>query len=296
MSNFLFFKRLKSAPVLSLLFFYFFSLLIAAIATPPVFNFVINWHTQSPNVLNTYLFGKGFTVFFDRIRLIALLLFFPVLWKIGKSDTADHWDGAVDGHHFCSFFLLGALLIIGIFAIKMLFLDFTISSSSHLPKWRWFGIFFIVPLEEWLFRGLIFKLLLSRMRPFFATVLSALIFAYFHFRPAYGLSTAHKLATFSDGFHCLYAVIFHSLVGISWFKFLIIFSLGYLLAMVYFRRQRLSAAMGLHAGIIFSLMLFKGYITFPIRHPFLGSDEFDSPLVLLLIILTTILITKCSLP
>jgi membrane protease YdiL (CAAX protease family) len=262
--------------------------LIAAIATPLIFNFVVNWNIQSPNLLNTYFLHKGFVVFFERIRLLALFLFLPALWKIYRRKICQPTFKRLDYKIFRSFLALGVLLIGGIFAIKMLFLDFTLKAPSSFFLLRVLvGTLIIALTEEWLFRGLIFKLLLQKMRPLFATIWSALIFAYFHFRPPYALPTSHRLATFSDGFYCLYEVIFHSLAGISWFKFLIIFSFGYLLAMVYFYAQRLRAVIGLHVGVVFSLTIFKTCVSFPLRHPLFGSNDlFDSPLALSLIILT----------
>jgi membrane protease YdiL (CAAX protease family) len=279
-----------TSPLLRLLLFYLCSLLIAAIATPLVFNCVVHWHRWSPSTLNTYLIHKGFVVFFDRIRLAALLFFFPTLWKIYRREIGSLSDRP-NRKIFCPLFFQGMGLVAGIFGVKMLFLDFTweIPSLFFLTK-ALLGALLVALLEEWLFRGLIFKLLLRKMRPVLAFASSAFIFAYFHFRPTYSLPITQELTTFSNGFYCLYEVIFHSLVGISWFKFLIIFSLGYLLASVYFHTQRLTAAIGLHAGIIFSLTIFKKFTTFPITHPLFGSNDlFDSPLALLLIISATIL-------
>jgi membrane protease YdiL (CAAX protease family) len=276
-------KHSTFSPLLWLFFFYFCALIIAAVWTPPIFNGIVHWNRQSPNAWNTYLLRKGFAIFFDRIRLAAFLLFFPALWAmVGKLNLGRKI--------FRPFFALGALLVTGIFAIRMLFLDFTVEAPAAFFLVRALASALLIGvLEEWLFRGIIFRLLLEKLRPPLAIVLSAFIFAYFHFRPAYALATIGE-ATFSDGFRCCYEVIFHSLVGISWFKFSIIFFLGYLLAAVYFRVGRLGAAMGLHAGIIFSLTIFKGCIFFPTAHSFLGSNDlFDSPLALGVIIFAIIL-------
>jgi membrane protease YdiL (CAAX protease family) len=283
-------KHLITSPLLRLLLFYFCSLLIAAIATPLIFNCIVSWHKQSPDELNTYLIHKGFVVFFDRIRLIALLFFFPALWKIYRQEInllPDYPNRKI----FCPFFIQGIWFVTGIFGAKMLFLDFTweIPSLFFLTK-ALLGALLIALLEEGLFRGLIFRLLLDKMRPVLAFTSSAFIFAYLHFRPTYSFPLTRELATFSNGFYCLYKLIFHSLIGISWFKFLIIFSFGYLLASVYFYTQKLTAAIGLHAGVIFSLTIFKNCTTFPITRPIFGSNDlFDSPLALSLIILAAIL-------
>ncbi|MDR2812417.1 MAG: CPBP family intramembrane metalloprotease [Puniceicoccales bacterium] len=277
-----------TAPILRLLFFYLSSLLIAAIVTPLIFNLAVHWNAQFPNALNTYLMRKGFVVFFDRIRLIALLFFFPALWKMYRWEAYRSIPDRFDCRNFRLFFILGMGLIAGIWGIKMLFLDFTLRAPSFFFLLKTLiRVLLIALLEEWLFRGLIFNLLLRRMRPAVAFVVSAFIFAHLHFRPT--LSVASGLATFYDGFYCLYEVIFRSLVGISWFKFLILFSLGYLLATVYFYTRKLGAAVGIHAGIIFSLAIFKTCVSFSAVHSFFGSDDlFDSPLALLVIIAATV--------
>ncbi|MDR1591211.1 MAG: CPBP family intramembrane metalloprotease [Puniceicoccales bacterium] len=286
----LFSKGRTPSPIFLLFLFYFFALIIAAIGTPLIFNWVVQWNRQSPNPLNAYLLRKGFVIFFERIRLIAVLCFLPVIWRMYHGIYGEKLGfGRKNFRLFFAFFVFGGLLVGGIFAIKMVFLNFRWEVLPAFSLVRAFaGALLIGVLEEWLFRGIIFKFLLDEMRPSFAFILSAFIFAYFHFRPTYSLSAVRE-ATFSDGFFCLYEVIFHSLAGISWFKFAIIFSLGYLLAAIYFRTGKLSAAMGFHGGIIFSLTIFKGSLFFSGAHVFLGSNDlFDSPLALAVIILTII--------
>jgi membrane protease YdiL (CAAX protease family) len=127
------------------------------------------------------------------------------------------------------------------------------------------------------------------MKPFLAIIFSSLLFAYFHFRPNYEPNPNFTFATFADGFHCFYAVAFRSLVGISWFKFSIIFALGCLLATVYFHTKNLLASVGLHGGIVFTLMVLKKWIFFPSSNFFFGSDDLsNSPLALLVILFLTI--------
>jgi membrane protease YdiL (CAAX protease family) len=197
-----------------------------------------------------------------------------------------------DGKIFGQFFILGCFLIPMIFGIKMLILDFSLTISPRLYFFlgkSLLGAMALSFLEEWLFRGLIFKILLNPVKPFLATIFSSLLFAYFHFRPHYEPNPSSRFATLGDGFHCLYEVTFRSLVGISWFKFSIIFSLGCLLATVYFRTRNLLASVGLHGAIVFTLMIFREWIYFPATNFFFGSNDlFNSPLALLVILFFTI--------
>ncbi|MDR3317390.1 MAG: CPBP family intramembrane metalloprotease [Puniceicoccales bacterium] len=164
------------------------------------------------------------------------------------------------------------------------------SLSQKLLPLKWLLSSIILSfIEEWLFRGLIFKILLKYMRPLLAIIFSSLLFAYFHFRPHYEISSHISYATFLDSFYYLYKVIFCTLANISYLNFLIIFAFGCLLAMIYFHTQNLSAPIGLHAGVVFTFMYLKIYISFPTSHHFFCSNNLlDSPFPLVVIIVAII--------
>jgi membrane protease YdiL (CAAX protease family) len=268
--------------------------LVSSILTPLVFNLVVYWDQHHACGLTTYCLGKGFVIFFERIRLISFLFFFPLLWKIYRQQLAKRPLNSWDMKTFLRSYAMGSMLILLIFGTKMAYLNFSWNTPSY-----WFiaksllGVVPITLFEEWLFRGLIFNILLQRWKTFLATIFSSLIFAYFHFRPNYKIDSPQAIATLMDGFRCFYEVIFHSLVGISWFKFWILFSLGYFLATLYVYVQKLEAPIGLHAGIISTLVIFRKCITFSEVRPFFGSDNLlDSPYAFILIIFA-ILFTYC---
>jgi membrane protease YdiL (CAAX protease family) len=284
-------KNIFQFPVCSLIVLYFVSLLISSILTPLVFNLVVYWDQRCAYDLTTYCLKKGFVIFFERIRLISFLSFSPLLRKIYRQQSAKRPLNSWNMKTFFQSCAMGSALILLIFGIKMVYLNFSWNTPPH-----WFiaksllGVIPIALLEEWLFRGLIFNILLRRWKTFLTTVFSSLIFAYFHFRPNYKIDSSQSIATLADGFRCFYEIIFHSLVGISWFKFWILFSLGYFLATIYIYAQKLEAPIGLHAGIISTLIIFRKCIIFSEVHPFFGSNDLlDSPFAFILLILAILL-------
>ncbi|MDR0417818.1 MAG: CPBP family intramembrane metalloprotease [Puniceicoccales bacterium] len=286
-----FLKNVVQFPFCSLVSLYFISLLVSSILAPLIFNLVVYWDRYYTCDLTVYCLGKGFVIFFERIRLISFLCFFPLLWKIYRQQLAKRPLNAWNMGMFLRFWAMGSMLIFFIFGIKMLCLRFSWNALSY-----WFivksllGAILIAFLEEWLFRGLILNILLQNGKTFFATLFSSFIFAYFHFRPNYRIDSPQTVATLADGFHCFYEVVFHSLVGISWVKFLILFAVGYFLAMFYVYVQELEAPIGLHGGIVVSLTIFRRCINFSETHSFWGSNDLlNSPCALVLIIFIILL-------
>jgi membrane protease YdiL (CAAX protease family) len=190
-----------------------------------------------------------------------------------------------NGKAYWQFFGIGALLIGIVFGAKSLTFDFSFTAPkiSLLAK-SFLSVLLLSFLEEWLFRGLIFKILLSSIKPFHAVIFSALIFAYFHFSPRYSVPLHHTFLDLSDGFRCFYENILPGLNHIAPFKFLVIFSLGCLLATAYFHRKNLFAATGLHGGIVFTLIICRACFSFSATNSFFGDNHlFNSPLAILLI-------------
>ncbi|MDR2200517.1 MAG: CPBP family intramembrane metalloprotease, partial [Puniceicoccales bacterium] len=225
------------------------------------------------------------TTFFERIRLISFFLFAPCLLKIYRQLEENRPNHSGKCKAYWQFFGIGILLIAMIFGLKSLVFDFSFTPLK-IPLLVKFllAAAFLSFLEEWLFRGLIFGAMVNAMKPFQAIIFSSLIFAYFHFSPRYSIPAHHTFLNLSDGFRCFYENIFPGLNHIAYLKFLIIFSLGCLLATVYFHSKNLFTAIGLHGGIVFALMICKTCFSFPVTNSFFGSNHlFDSPLAILLI-------------
>jgi membrane protease YdiL (CAAX protease family) len=293
----LFLKNFATSPLFRPILFYIYALCLTTILAPLVFNGVVYWHQHWPSRLTHYLAHKNFTIFFERLRLISFLLFTPSLWKFYRQRMADQSFRFFSLGKFFYFFTIGGMFCGGIFTVKMLVQDFCWESGDPLrplglllPKLL-LGAIALSIVEEWLFRGLIFQIFLRCVRPFYATVLSSLLFAYFHFRPHYSVSTQNTFVTLADSFSCLTEILFYTFSHISLLKFSILFTFGCLLATTYFLSKNLSAPIGLHSGAVFVLMSCKQHIFFPTSHSFFGAnDTLNSPFVLLAITLFTALI------
>jgi membrane protease YdiL (CAAX protease family) len=285
-----FLKNFATSPLLRPIIFYGYALCLTTLLAPLVFNGIVYWHRHWPSRLTHYLVYKNFTIFFERLRLISFLLFTPCLWKFYRQRVTDQSFHFFSWGKFFYFFTIGGIFCGGIFAAKMLMQDFRWEPADPsrplglLLLKSLLGAITLSIVEEWLFRGLILQIFLRCVRPFYAIILSSLLFAYFHFRPDYTVSAQNTFVTLSDSFLCLAEILFYTFGPISLLKFSILFTFGCLLATTYFHVKNLSAPIGLHSGAVFALMSFKGHIFFPTSHPFFGAnDPLNSPFVLLAI-------------
>jgi membrane protease YdiL (CAAX protease family) len=292
-----FLKNFTTSPLFRPILFYGYALCLTTILAPLVFNGVVYWHQHWPSHFTHYLAYKNFTVFFERLRLISFLLFTPCLWKFYRRQVANQSFLFFSWGNFFYFFTIGGMLCGGIFLLKMLVQDFCWESADPLcsPKLlltkSLLGAIVLSIIEEWLFRGLIFRIFLQCVRPLYAIIFSSLLFAYLHFRPHYTVSAQNTFVTLFDSFSCLTEILFYTISHISLLKFSIFFTFGCLLATTYFHAKNLSAPIGLHSGAVFVLMYFKQHIFFPNSHPFFGAnDMLYSPFALIAIGLSTALI------
>lgn len=114
-------------------------------------------------------------------------------------------------------------------------------------------------LEEWLFRGVLFGVLLRRLRPLQAMIGLSLFFAAVHFlKPPEGVDIENGRAA-TAGFEMLGLIGLKFLTPASFFGvFLTLFAVGMILVNARQRTQQLWLSIGLHAGWIFSLKLMNG--------------------------------------
>ena len=256
----------KHSALSRLFIYYFCSLIIAAILSPLCFNFVLFWDQYWPSKLTHYLVKKGFVIFFERIRMIALLLFLPSLIKLSHELQLFH-KNSNEQKNFCpqmffKYVLLGIALIS--LVVFMIFRSATSKYYFCLPEFSLINLFFLLKIiigvsllsffEEWLFRGIIFKSIRQILPDIFAIIGASLLFAYFHFRPQYQPPVYYNLFS---GFQCLYEVIFHTLKFIAWDKFALLFSFGALLSSAYNYTKSLLAPIGIHFGTVIALVFFQ---------------------------------------
>lgn len=228
--------------MVKLLLYYIYSLLIAALLTPLIFHGALLWQTTWPSPLLAHWIDKGFGIFFERVRLGALVLFLPALYRsqtlLLKKPTS---------------FFRYAFLGIGLMSIVTWCssLEYTFHITAAFVLKSFIGALLLAILEEWIFRGILLQSLRTYLPTLIAMFLSSLIFAYLHFRPQF---VAQVDSTFGSGFEYLYRYLFE--IQIPWPRFWLIASFGFLLSSVTIAHH-LGAAIGLHFGSVFALMLLR---------------------------------------
>ncbi|UPA28309.1 MAG: CPBP family intramembrane metalloprotease [Verrucomicrobiota bacterium] len=250
---------MKSDLFVRLLFYYLCSLVIAAILTPLVFHGALFWEAHWPSPTLAHWIGKGFGVFFERIRLGALLLFLPSLWYQYRQQPIFSPKSEKTSVTFFCYALIGAVLVLILCGWVVISNrpDNNILFQKLTPYFvvkSFLGALVVAVLEEWIFRGMIFQSLRMHCPQIIAIIFSSLIFAYLHFRPA---PIVQQDIGLWSGFQYLYSYLFETVFSIRWAQFGLLFSFGFLLAAITSTTQTLKAAIGLHFGTVFTLMLLR---------------------------------------
>tara|TARA_B100001248_G_scaffold262589_1_gene259724 strand:+ start:21409 stop:22383 length:975 start_codon:yes stop_codon:yes gene_type:complete len=275
-----------------LAYVYLGSLLFAAVVAPWVYFMVQSWAQAYPNELNTYLSGKAFDDYFDRLRYVPILLGLPWILRVCRLWSLQALVVDVDEDAFARFikmFMGGLLLVGGIALVQIKLLPVAIKADVSLLKIVSFslvGALLVALIEEIVFRGLIVRLFYTALNPFPAVVWSALFFAYVHFKmPSAVWHSTDKIVTWKSGFF----VGFWTLIGITqdfqWLAFTNLFLLGCLLAFLFLRTRSLLPCIGFHAGIVWVMLVYKKLFFVPESFLWGGSKLIDGLLTLGLLLL-----------
>lgn len=241
--------------------------LVAAVLAPVAYKSMVWWDTHFPNSLNTYLSAKPFPVYFDRIRLLLLVLSIPWLFiqcrllsvrKIGYSGDITWYS------NFLRFYMAG--LISTVFVLGILISVGAVEIESSLTFWgllggliaAFLGAFFIGSFEELVFRSLFFRMFYTAFTPMISVVLSSVFYAYLHFKEPLSLwdyDTPPADVTWLDGFFVGFWVLVGIVVNFDFVLFLNLTLVAYTLTVVFMKSRSLWAAVGLHAGWITPISL-----------------------------------------
>lgn len=251
--------------LLYLLTLLFASLLLAAILSPLVFRGISEWAATAPNPLNTYLAEKSFPRYFDRLRWLAVLLALPWLirrcglWSWGALGLAP--IGRAWGE-FLRWAGLGFALLLVVVAVQ--FSLGTIHSINAMTGPELIGLIFsallsgllVGFLEEIVFRGVVFRIFYTALRPIPAAVVSSLLFASLHFKriPA-SLWPEDSPVTAMSGLEVAFWTIFSVAQTFDLQRFLTLFLVGFVLALVFVRKRSLWACWGMHAAWVWLLVV-----------------------------------------
>jgi membrane protease YdiL (CAAX protease family) len=129
-------------------------------------------------------------------------------------------------------------------------------------------------VEEVLFRGIVLRLFYSAFRsPLVAAVLSALLFAYTHFKAPVGGHVGQVLwnSAVPVGMQTVWG-IFQSFDCVL---FMNLFGLGLFLNLLFLRKRTLIPCIAFHAGIVFSMLAYKRFFRIEVINwkAFFGSNR-----------------------
>jgi len=244
---------------------------------------------------SSYLANKPYTKFFDRSRWFCVLLILPFLfWKCRI--TSFQAAGFVRPFAItaASWFAYGIGMIAIIYASSsalgaiQLRPDASISGFvSNLGNALLAGILVGV-LEEAVFRGLVFRMFYTAMKPIPAIILSSAFFAILHFKaPADVLtdSSPQEIGLY-EGFFTAWAMISALVTEFDFTYLASIFLVGILLHQVFLLSSNLWANATLHAGWVFTIKAVGGaFQTSPAANAFTGTTRVaDGYLVIVVLI------------
>ncbi|MBC2608220.1 CPBP family intramembrane glutamic endopeptidase [Pelagicoccus albus] len=268
-------SSLKGIWLLCLL--YFGSILSGAILSLIAFKIT---HAVDPDG-SSYLAGKPYPNFLDRARWLSVLCLLPYLfiqcrltnWKaIGFSRPALKT--------FLTWFSIGIPMILIIYGFNTLTgaFEFTWNTESILSRLLDAAVasFLIGSLEEIVFRGLVFRMFYTALRPLTAVLLSSFFFAVLHFKaPDFtlgvitpsevGIAEAARIALTT-------AVAVFTQFDLKYL--MAIFLVGVVLHQVFLITNNLWSSIAIHAGWVFTIKVFgKAFATTEKADAFSGTTN-----------------------
>ena len=275
-----------------IVYLYFGSLLFAAVVAPLVFRLV---HFLDPET-QSYIAGKPFADYFDRGRILCLLILFPLLMKRANLFSWKRLGFLKEGGaHFLRWFLIGVVMMLMVYGIS-----FSFGILETREGWSWgkqieriglgLGAAILIGLtEETLFRGFVFRTFYLALRPWIAVVGSSMFFAYLHFKMP-DEAMAHVPVGdigLDDGLVSIWYTMTTFALKFDGLLFFNLTLVGVLLTLTFLYSRNLWACVGLHAGWVFVIQSFiKTFDQVGVAHPFFGTEKVtDGYLVTLFLLL-----------
>ena len=249
---------------------YFGSMVLSGLLSPWVYWGVIKVSEGSSLEIITYLAQKEFPDYFDRFRWLAVLLGFPWLVKacLNRGEERKHFWRKIGFFAFRNSqktlirsFIIGSLLILSVVIAQIIAGQFYWRETFYQNMGSLFlnsllGAILVSVFEEGLFRGVLFRIFLSFFRPIIAIIVSALFFAYVHFKmPDIFWESTSKEVYWYSGLQVAWGTLTGLAYTIRWVEFINLTLLGIILSSWTYQRQQLWSAIGFHAGAVFILLL-----------------------------------------
>jgi len=245
--------------VLALAVIFFGAVLFAALLSPLVYFGVVAWAKASPDTIPGWLSSRmapeDFPRYFDRVRWVPVVLALPWLFKWTRLLSLYRlgYDHPVRGiKTVARWWLLGMGMLLLVALLQWAFVGMGVSdqfSGGYLFEKLAMGLLaglVVALLEELLFRGVILRLFYTALRPWPAIILSALFFAYVHFKsvPWPQGQEVHWYSGLDVAWRASASVVLQP----EWWKFLSLFGAGVFLNLLFLRSGSLWPCVGVHAG------------------------------------------------
>ncbi|MGE9295229.1 MAG: CPBP family intramembrane glutamic endopeptidase [Puniceicoccales bacterium] len=279
------------------------AVLFSAVAAPLVY-FVMKGIAQgSPDGLAASLLERPFDKFVDRCRYIPVLIMLPwVMLQVSligrgfvRANDLDLRPGA--GVAFVYSLCLGSALAGLLFILQLVFTWYWPQDYGGAGWWAaligkaLLSATLVALIEEIIFRSLIFRLFYTAIRPELAILISSMIYAYLHFSaPAAMLAGPNENPGIIAGMQIALLNAAGGILNFNAIEFANYTALGALFCVLYLRARSLWAPVGLHAGIVFVMLMYQGaFHVFPdnIRWLLAGGGLTDGVLPLILTLALT---------
>jgi membrane protease YdiL (CAAX protease family) len=246
------------------------SLVVAALLTPPAYWLVESWHARTGSANAQWLLDKGVDVYFDRLRMILIVLGLPWLLSVCHLWSRRRLGLASDANSSRNFALglLAGIALVGLLAAgQMCFTGITPRAQVN-----WLGLLLsalaggliLGLLEETIFRGLILRIFYtSTRRPWLALAVTSAFFAYTHFKVPTSVWQHVAPGVHGDtGFFVAYWTTFGITENFDLAQFIALWLLGMVLGALTLRTGSLTPNIGLHAGLVAAMIFYRGACSF----------------------------------
>ena len=244
---------------------------------------------------SSYLASKPYTKFFDRSRWFCVLLILPFLfWRCRITSYPAAGFIRPFPKTAATWFAYGIGMIAIIYASSAAFGAIQLKSDasaagfvSNLGNAMLAGIL-VGLLEEIVFRGLVFRMFYTALKPLPAIILSSVFFAILHFKAsaeAFTNTSPQEIGLY-EGFHTAWAMMAALVTEFDFTYLASIFLVGVLLHQVFLLTSNLWASAALHAGWVFTIKAVGGgFETSSSANAFTGTTRVaDGYLVILVLI------------
>ncbi|MDR2628389.1 MAG: CPBP family intramembrane metalloprotease [Puniceicoccales bacterium] len=246
--------------------FYLCTLCLAAILAPALFYTAKFLASRFSMELFQHFIDKGFGKFFDRAKLISLvILLFPFFKICGFHSLKDIYLVKIRGRKFSLTFVGGFILVCVIFAwLSLNNVSMFRPVGMKVCFWNLFkftvGAISVGFLEEIIFRGMIFNLFLRNFNTTCSVLLASLFFAYCHLGVGNNLKIDISDVTVFSGFRCIIPTIVSIGHGFNLLNFLNLVAFGILLSLLLLKNKSLLSPIAFHAGTVLALMNIRSFV------------------------------------